>query len=91
MDKKGPEFTAEVNKQSKQLKEDRKFSPEQTAALTAAANMADSTMVKLRTAHNKVFGSNPYASRHRVEKAQKEILVVSREDWEANEHDLFFQ
>ena len=89
LDQKGPEFTAEVNKQSKQLKENHKFTPEQTAAIAAATNMPDRTMVKLRTAHNKVFGSNPYASRHCVEKAQREILVVNSEDWEASEHDLY--
>ena len=38
LDKKGPEFTAAVSQHSKQLRENRKFTPEQTAALTAAAN-----------------------------------------------------
>ena len=46
-------------------------------------------MDKMRTIHNNVFGSNPYASRHQVEKVRKEILVVNREDWEANDHDLY--
>ena len=87
IDKKGLEFTAQVTQQSKQLKENRKFTPEQTAAI--ASNLPESQMDKMRTIHNNVFGSNPYASRHQVEKVGKEILVVNREDWEANDHDLY--
>ena len=87
LDKKGIEFAAAVTLQSKQLKENRKFTPEQTAAITS--NMPDSAMDKIRTVHNNIFGSNPYASRHQVEKVRKEILAVDREDWEANEHDLY--
>ena len=87
LDKKGIEFAAAVTLQSKQLKENRKFTPEQTAAITS--NMTDSGMDKIRTVHNNIFGSNPYASRHQVEKVRKEILAVDREDWEANEHDLY--
>ena len=87
IDKKGLEFTAQVTQQSKQLKENRKFTPEQTAAI--ASNLPESQMDKMRTIHNNVFGSNPYASRHQVEKVRKEILVVNREDWEANDHDLY--
>ena len=51
--------------------------------------MPDSAMNKMRTVHNNIFGSNPYASRHQVEKVRKEILAVDREDWETNEHDLY--
>ena len=87
LDKKGIEFATAVTLQSKQLKENRKFTPEQTAAITS--NMTDSGMDKIRTVHNNIFGSNPYASRHQVEKVRKEILAVDREDWEANEHDLY--
>ena len=87
LDKKGIEFAAAVTKQSKQLKENQKFTPKQTAAITS--NMPDSAMDKMRTVHNNIFGSNPYASRHQVEKVRKEILAVDREDWEANDHDLY--
>ena len=89
VDKKGLEFAAAVNKQSKQLKENHKFTPAQTAAIISSTNMPDSTMDKMRTVHNKNLGSSPYASRHQVEKVRKEVLVVNREDWEANEHDLY--
>ena len=77
IDKKGFEFTAQVTQQSKQLKENRKFTPEQTASI--ASNLPESQMDKMRTIHNNVFGSNPYASRHQVEKVGKE----------ANDHDLY--
>ena len=87
IDKKGLEFTAQVTQQSKQLKENRKFTPEQTAAI--ASNLPESQMDKMRPINNNVFGSNPHASRHQVEKVRKEILVVNREDWEANDHDLY--
>ena len=87
IDKKGLEFTAQVTQQSKQLKDNRKFTSEQTAAI--ASNLPESQMDKMRTIHNNVFGSNPYASRHQVEKVGKEIPVVNREDWEANDHDLY--
>ena len=89
LDREGPQFAAAVSKQSKHLNAQAKFSPEETAAITAGTNTPASTMDRLRTAHNNKFGSNPFASRHRVEKVQKDILIVNREDWEASEHDLY--
>ena len=55
LDKKGIELAAAVTQQSKQLKENQKFTPEQTAAITS--NMPDSAMDKMRTVHN----NNPYS------------------------------
>ena len=87
LDGEGPTFAAAVSKQSKHLNEQKKFTAEETAAITGL--VPDSTMDKMRTAHNNKFGSTPFASRHKVEKVRKEILIVSRDDWEASEHDLY--
>ena len=89
LDGQGPKFAEAVSKQSKTLKEQNKMTPEQTAALAAATNVPECTMDQFRTAHNKIWGSNPYASRHSTEKAKKEILTVNRDDWDATEHDLY--
>ena len=42
-----------------------------------------------RTVHNKILGSNPYASRHQVEKVEKNILTINRDDWDSEYHDLY--
>ena len=89
LDGQGSEFAEAVSNQSKTLKEQNKFSPEETAALATSTNMPICTMDQMRTAHNNKFRSNPYASRHKVEKAQKDLLAVSRDDWEATEYDLY--
>ena len=39
--------------------------------------------------HNKILGSNPYASRHQVEKVEKNILTINRDDWDSEYHDLY--
>ena len=65
VDKEGPEFAASLMKQSQELKEQKQFSPAQTAAILSGTNMTDRSMARLRTAHNKVLGSNPYERLHR--------------------------
>ena len=89
LDGQGSKFAKAVSNQSKTLKEQNKFSPEETAALASSTNMPICTMDQLRTAHNNKFGSTPFASRHKVEKAQQNLLAVSRDDWEATEYDLY--
>ena len=42
-----------------------------------------------RTVHNQILGSNPYASRHQVEKVEKNILTINRDDWDSEYHDLY--
>ena len=42
-----------------------------------------------RTVHNKILGLNPYASRHQVEKVEKNILTINRDDWDSEYHDLY--
>ena len=39
--------------------------------------------------HNKILGLNPYASRHQVEKVEKNILTINRDDWDSEYHDLY--
>ena len=89
IDGKGPQFAEAVSTKSKILKDQNKLSPEDTAAIISSTNMPSCTIDQLRTAHNKRFGLNPYASRHKVEKIQREILTQNREDWDATEHYLY--
>ena len=89
LDGESQEFKESFSNQSRTVKEKRKFTPEQTASIASGTNLADSAMDKLRTAHNKVFGANPFAGRHKVEKAQNNILTVNRDDWDATEHNLY--
>ena len=44
---------------------------EQTAEIAAATNTPVRKLNSFRTVHNKILGSNPYASRHQVEKWKK--------------------
>ena len=43
----------------------------------------------MRTACNKELGSNPFASARKVTQARNENLVVDKDDWEINYHDLY--
>ena len=62
---------------------------EQTAAIAAATNTPVQKLNSFRTVHNKILGSNPYASRHQVEKVEKNILTINRDDWDSEYHDLY--
>jgi len=62
---------------------------EQTAAIAAATNTPVRKLNSFRTVHNKILGSNPYASRHQVEKVEKNILTINRDDWDSEYHDLY--
>ena len=62
---------------------------EQTAAIAAATNTPVRKLNSFRTVHNKILGSNPYASRHQVEKVEKNILTINRDDWDSEYHDFF--
>ena len=77
IDKKGFEFADEVNRRSKALQENKKFSPEQTAALVTDWGN-DNKLTKNITAFNKTFGHNPFASRWKVAAARENILPISR-------------
>ena len=55
LDGQGPEFAEPVSTQSKLLKEQNKFSPEETAAIASSTNMPSCTMDQIRTAHNNRF------------------------------------
>ena len=81
VDREGPEFAASLMKQSEELKEQKQFSPAQTAAIISGTNMTDRSMARLRTAHNKVLGNNPYASRHKIDQEQRDLLTLNRDDW----------
>ena len=73
-----PGFARQLARRSKALQEKDKYSPEQTAALISGAKVGDNVFAKLRTASNKTFGHNPFASRHKVAAARENILPMSR-------------
>ena len=83
-DKKGPKFAASVAKKSKEIQNNSKFTPAETAAI-----ISDYAFIQLRTACNKRFGQNPFASRHKVESVRIEKLPVNRNDWETTYEDLY--
>ena len=90
IDKKGFEFADEVNRRSKALQENKKFSPEQTAALVTDWGN-DNKLTKNITAFNKTFGHNPFASRRKVAAARENILPISRYQIIVALHFLLFK
>ena len=78
IDKKGPDFAEKVTKSSKELQGNKKYSGEETAAIIAGTGVPDNVLTKLRTASNKKFGYNPYASHKKVTAARENILPISR-------------
>ena len=89
VDREGADFASEVFLKSKELKENKKFTAEQTASILSNSSMSDRDGVKLRTACNKELGYNPFASRHKVEEVRNKKLVIKREDWESSYEELY--
>ena len=89
VDREGADFASEVFLKSKELKETKKFTAEQTASILSNSSMSDRDGVKLRTACNKELGYNPFASRHKVEEVRNKKLVIKREDWESSYEELY--
>ena len=75
--KKCPGFADQLTRRSKALQEKQKYSAEETAALISG-QVSDNVFTKVRTASNKTFGHNPFASRHKVTAARENILPISR-------------
>ena len=78
IDQKGPDFADKVNRSSKELQGSQKYSGEETAAIISGAGVPDNVLTKLRTASNKKFGHNPFASHKKVTAARQNILPISR-------------
>ena len=89
VDKEGSDFAASLFSKSKALKNNQKLTPDQTAAVIAGANLPDRAVAQIRTACNNELGTNPFASRHKVEEAREKNLVVKREDWNCSYEDLY--
>ena len=89
VDREGADFASEVFLKSKELKETKKFTAEQTASILSNSSMSDRDGVKLRTACNKELGYNPFASRQKVEEVRNKKLVIKREDWESSYEELY--
>ena len=67
-----------MNRSSKELKDNQKYSPQETAALISSSNLPDNVLTKFRTAENKKFGHNRYASHKKVVAAREQILPIDR-------------
>ena len=89
VDSEGPEFAEALLAKSKELKEHRKLTPAETAAVIAGSGLTDYQADQIRTACNNTIGSSPFASRQKVKEARKENLVITKDDWEASYEDLY--
>ena len=78
IDQKGSNFADKVNRNSKELKDNQKYSPQETAALISSSNLPDNVLTKFRTAENKKFGHSRYASHKKVVAAREQILPIDR-------------
>ena len=90
VDKEGSECAALLFSKSKALKNNQKLTPDQTASVIAGANLPDRAVAQIRTACNNELGTNPFASRHKVEEAREKNLVIKREDWVGSLCTSFF-
>ena len=68
-------------KKLKEIQNNSNFTAAETAALISGTGSSDYAFIQLRTACNKRFGQNPFASCHEVESVRKEELPVNRNDW----------
>ena len=75
---KSPKFAGTLASYSKELQDKQKFSQEETASLISGAKLSDNALKKLRTAENKVFGHNRFASHKKVVAAREKILPINR-------------
>ena len=75
---KSQKFAGTLASYSKELQDKQKFSPEETASLISGAKLSDNALKKLRTAENKVFGHNRFASHKKVVAAREKILPINR-------------
>ena len=89
IDKEGPDFAALLTKHSKEIQQRFKFSPEQTAAMISGTRTGDNVWAKFRTASNKTIGFNTLASHKKVKHLRKQVLAISREDWQNSNHMLY--
>ena len=89
IDNEGPEFAATLTKHSKEIQQRLKFTPEQTAAMISGTRTGDNVWAKFRTASNKMLGFNTLASHNKVKHIRKQVLPISRDDWQASNHMLY--
>ena len=89
VDQNGPEFAKEVLKNSKEIQNDLKMTPFETASMQAGAGMPDNGGKAIRTAMNKAKGWNMLASHNKVKAIRKETLPFGKESWEFQTHSLY--
>ena len=78
VDQNGPEFAKEVLKNSKEIQNDLKMTPFETASMQAGAGMPDNGGKAIRTAMNKAKGWNMLASHNKVKAIRKETLPFGK-------------
>ena len=73
-----PQTIPLLTKYSKEIEQEFKFSPEQTAALISRTRTGDNVWAKFRTASNKTLGFNTLASHKKVNQVRKDLLPIKR-------------
>ena len=78
IDQRGPGFADKVTRNSKELQEHQKFSPEEAAAFISGSNVPDHVVTRFRTVSNNKFGHNPFPSHKKVVAARERVLPINR-------------
>ena len=81
IDHEGPEFGANLEKESKVLQAKKKLNPEQTASMMTNSGSTDYSWRVNRTVFLNTLGYSPISSQKEVEKVRKRIMAVNKEDW----------
>ena len=89
VDQNGPEFAKDVLKNSKEIQNDLKMTPFETASMQAGLGIPDNGGIKMRTAMNKAKGWNMLASHNKVKAVRKENLPFGKEAWDFQTHSLY--
>ena len=89
VDQNGPEFAKDVLKNSKEIQNDLKMTPFETASMQAGLGIPDNGGIKMRTAMNKAKGWNMLASHKKVKAIREETLPFGKEAWDFQSHNLY--
>ena len=89
VDQNGKDFANEVTKNSREIQNDLKMTPFETASMLAGAGLPDNGGIKLRTAMNKTKGWNVLASHKKVLMVRQNVLPFGKDAWKFETHNLY--
>ena len=89
VDQNGTDFANEVTKNSREIQNDLKMTPFETASMLAGAGLPDNGGIKLRTAMNKTKGWNVLASHKKVLMVRQNVLPFGKDAWKFETHNLY--